>query len=79
MTPKQKAKELFSNFGKVTSKQLKKGGYRYNVDIAKQCALIAVSEIENELTDYGRRMDELQNMDGEWRFWDKVKEEIEKL
>jgi hypothetical protein len=72
MTPKEKAKELISKY------EFFDVDGRYLCD-PKQCALIAVSEIENELTDYGRRMDELQNMDGEWRFWDKVKEEIEKL
>jgi len=49
-------------------------------DQAKYCALIAVDEIEQALTDYGRGDSlQLQNMDSEFRFWEQVKTEIEKL
>jgi hypothetical protein len=45
--------------------------------VAKQCALIAVDEIEEALTDYGRGDSlQLQNMDSEFRYWSKVREEI---
>ena len=46
---------------------------------AKQCSLIVVNEIEEALTNYGRGDSyELQNMDSEFRYLWKVKEEIEK-
>ena len=71
MTPKEKAKEL-------VSKMLKEVGY--DTDLALPCALIAVDEIEKALTEYGRGDSfELQNMDSEFRFWNEVKQEIEKL
>jgi hypothetical protein len=77
MTPKEKAEHL-----------LDKMMYhiKYNCQptlsemVAKQCALIAVFEIEQALTDYGRGDSlQLQNMDSEFRFWEQVKTEIEKL
>jgi hypothetical protein len=74
MTPRQKAEDL-----------LDKMMYhiKYNCQptlsemVAKQCALIAVDEIEEALTDYGRGDSlQLQNMDSEFRYWSKVREEI---
>lgn len=62
MTPKEKAKDLFK-------KMLDNIPSHYDeVDMAKQCALIAVEEI----------IDELKNPSTP-RYWNKVKEEIEKL
>jgi hypothetical protein len=73
MTPKEKAKEIFGKLGKSTSKPLKNGGYKYNVDITKQCALIAVDEIIESL-----EINSWQNkkvID----FYKEVKQEIENL
>jgi len=60
--------------------------------LAKKCALIAVDEILEALEEYDKRTEnylkedfpdyfsfELQNMDSEFRFWEQVKKEIEKL
>lgn len=82
MTPKEKAEQLFNLFDYNVN------GYDgmecWDDDIAilnkKQCALIVVDEIEKALTDYGRGGSfQLQNMDSEFRYWQQVKEEIEKL
>ena len=71
MTPQEKAKELVNSYYKEI---------KY-LERAKQCALIAVNEIIDALEKYDDRNDtfELQNMDGDFRYWDKVKQEIEKL
>lgn len=66
MKPKEKAKELVDRFGKKVGKELKNGSFRYNIEIAKQCALIAVDEI---LDKDGYNND----------YWQEVKQEIEKL
>jgi hypothetical protein len=72
MTPKEKARELFDKY------QI--AGSQWYVDTTKKYALIAVDEIEQALTDYGRGDSlQLQNMDSEFRFWQEVKQEIEKL
>jgi hypothetical protein len=70
MTPKEKAEDLFDMFNSkndILFHQLDKEG-------AKQCALIVVSEILDELS---------QIDDGQtyipYIYWEQVKEEIEKL
>ena len=72
MTPKEKARELFDKY------QI--AGSQWYVDTTKKYALIALDEIEQALTDYGRGDSlQLQNMDSEFRFWEQVKTEIKKL
>ena len=64
MTPKEKAKELYSKFEDgITGLE----GYEW-WDSAKQCALIAVDEILNVLFQH-HKID----------YWKEVKQEIEKL
>jgi hypothetical protein len=58
MIPKEKAKELFDKYSLYTS------GWNYD-ELAKQCALIAVSEIMKETLDI--------------YFWKEVKQEIKNL
>ena len=74
-TPKEKAKEIHrkmcNSFYHVAN------DLKY--DIAKQCALIAVDEIIKALYDYGDESMDLQNMDGEFNFWNEVKTEIQNL
>lgn len=75
MTAKEKANELFNKM------------YKYQIDktcdiswfLARKCALVAVTQIEDALTNYGAMSDELQNMDSEWRFWSDVKTELNNL
>jgi len=74
MTPKEKAEELYCKYDSLFKAPFKKHQQ------LKECALIAVDEIEQALTDYGRGNSlQLQNMDSEFRFWEQVKKEIEKL
>lgn len=84
MTPKEKAQQLVKKYLPNFIEQYDNHGfddYDYNEDKAKECALIAVDEIIDALEKYDDRNDtyELQNMDGDFRYWDKVKQEIEKL
>jgi len=64
MTPKEKAKELIR---KYYTWGINKEGQSLSWLEAKQCALIAVDEISNIVL-----FDDL-------RYWDEVKQEIEKL
>ena len=68
MTPQEKALELFTTFRYALShKDAPLGMYKDNIAI--QCALIAVDEIIK------------QSMDNEYseRYWNEVKQEIQKL
>jgi hypothetical protein len=77
MTPKEKARELFD---KMMYHIMYNCQPTLSEMVAKECALIAVDEIEKALTDYGRGDSfQLQNMDSEFRYWEQVKNEIEKL
>jgi hypothetical protein len=80
MTPQEKAKELLEKMNVIH--YLKGNGLPVSMHKSqvKKCALIAVDEIEEALTDYGRGYSfQLQNMDSEFRFWENVKQEIENL
>jgi hypothetical protein len=72
MTPKEKAVELVNKFKNETDGI---AGYNYD-DVNVQCALIAVDEII-EAIDFDWM--EVQNLESEHRYWQQVKEEIEKL
>jgi len=73
-SPKEKAEDLYCKYDSLFKAPFKKHQQ------LKECALIAVDEIEQALTDYGRGNSlQLQNMDSEFRFWEQVKQEIEKL
>tara|TARA_R110000868_G_scaffold321578_2_gene582599 strand:- start:1453 stop:1650 length:198 start_codon:yes stop_codon:yes gene_type:complete len=65
MTPKEKAEELVHKF------YWRETIHNTSIINSKRCALIAVDEIEKALTNY--------DMDLEFRFWEQVKQEIEKL
>lgn len=62
MTPKEEAKRLWQIMYDAN-------GHEY-WDVAKKCALIAVTEIKKELTWYDNPR---------YRHWQEVQEEIEKL
>ena len=78
MTPKEKAKELYEYFDQLFKDHTRGVSVR---DIAKQCAIKTVDEIIEALKEYDDRnnTDELQNMDRDFVYWSKVKQEIEKL
>ena len=71
MTPKEKAEELVSKMARVD-------GYKDTIDLstcydAKQCALIAVDEIDYQLRT------NIPNGNHTKRYWLEVKNEIKKL
>ena len=71
MTPKEKAKELVEKF---RLKVLDYGGNGINGFKAKQCALIAVDEILNVVSEYT-----IEPFVFDIDFWQEVKQELEKL
>jgi hypothetical protein len=73
MTAKDKAIELVHKYVKLTD------GWVYGIaswEHKKKCALIAVDEII-EAIDFDWM--EVQNLESEHRYWQEVKQEIEKL
>lgn len=76
MTPKEKAEELVGKFIPHTRVFHEVLGWENYEDSAKQCAVIAVDEIIEAL-DFDWM--EVQNLDREYAYWNKVKQEIEKL
>jgi hypothetical protein len=73
MTSKEKANELFGKYYSRIEHTLSEEHSPHERFICKQCALVAVDEIINNLvyspTDYGASI----------TFWQQVKKEIEKL
>ena len=69
MTPKEKAKELLEKYDETLT-------YLESKSKAKQCALIAVDEIIKSI-DFDWM--EVQNLESQHRYWQEVKQEIEKL
>ena len=70
MTPKEKAKELFFKYRNLENKHSYINNYN-----AKKCALIAVDEILNDDW-YIATAEDLRARD---KYWNKAKQEIEKL
>ena len=68
MTPKEKAKELVKKIYKVMSDSVSD----ITLYFAKQCALIAVNEIQ-------KSMEEEMPHPAFQKYWEEVKQEIEKL
>ena len=87
-TPKLKAEELILKF-----MRLQEPNYNwFHSKLAKQCAIIAINEIIDALETYDDMTEkhlkrefpnylscELQNMEQDFRYYQKVKQEIEKL
>jgi hypothetical protein len=73
LKPKEKAENLATKMFNVQSKS------PCSWSEAIKCAIIAVDEIIEALYNYGNESMELQNMDSEFRYWDSVKTELEKL
>jgi hypothetical protein len=67
LTPKEKAEELVYKMYAGFVHSL----YSYK---AKQCALIAVDEIINSIV-----ITDLTTADNQFKYWEKVKKELEKL
>lgn len=78
ITPKEKAQELFEKYNNYLQQEMNCIVYVRN---AKQCAMICVDEVIKSLEEYDERNDthELQNMESDFRYWEKVKQELELL
>jgi len=74
MTPKEKAKELINKFQHPPSAFEHTECDCLHIDIAKECALIAVNEVIDTLYEY-----HYDSASGAYEFWTEVKEELEKL
>ena len=74
MTPKEKARELFTIYRFVLSKRNAPLGNQKDL-IAKQCALIAVDEVVAQI-EPSVSMDVIS---ARIEYWEQVKQEIEKL
>lgn len=70
MTPKEKAEELVLRYLRIDNNT----NEWFNLHIAKQCALITVDEILEELLECGEVW-----MKSRIKYWQEVKQEIEKL
>lgn len=79
MTPQEKAEELVDNIYQIIGKNYSKGdGFSLQLtEEAKQCALICVDEIINEL--YLLVVDDFDYHKINIEYWEAVKQEIEKL
>lgn len=76
MTPKEKAQELFNKYCFAIRTEQTDSGYFTNVLYAKDCALIAVDMVIKCCKDY----DEVhENYTTQVKYWEQVKQEIEKL
>ena len=73
MTPKEKAKELIIKFQHPPSALEHTECDCLHIDIAKECALIAVDEILNVTAGLNGWIGGFQS------YWEEVKQEIEKL
>lgn len=71
MTPKEKAKELVDSFYTIDSDSEMFDGFTMPIFYAERCALIAVDEIIT----FGNQVGIREPM----MYWNKVKQEIEKL
>jgi hypothetical protein len=88
MTPIEKAEELVNKFIQYTPAE-----EEFEFIYAVQCALIAVDEIINSMSRYDDLIEEdlkrefgieffsceVQNMDGDFRYWQQVRTEIQNL
>jgi hypothetical protein len=72
MTPKEKAIELYSKYYNRIEHTLSEEYSLYEIDVLKQCALIAVDEIIEE---YQKIFPNVNRRN----YWDEVKEEINNL
>lgn len=82
MTPKEKAEELFSRYYNSIEHTLSEEYSPHEMFVVKQCALIAVDEmLGNAAMIWGGRNTEtgLTARDEFRKYWNEVKQELEKL
>lgn len=75
LSPKDKAKELIRRFryGLDEMKPLNKNSPHVDQLLAEKCAIIATEEVLKAIPMY------TGNLNPKWKYWNDVKEEIEKL
>ena len=73
MTPKEKAIEIYTKmFNEIYNS--------HSTDfVVRQCALIAVNQLFDEIIAFDSQMSEAKLFDKDLKYWLEVKEEIEKL
>jgi hypothetical protein len=76
MNPKEKAVKLFNKFCYAIGTDRTDSGYYTNIIYAKQCALIAVTEIINSNPHSNPFNTDIHST---MQYWIEVKKEIEKL
>ena len=77
MTPKEKAQELVDNFSAYVEKETINGySPQTELENAKECALIAVNL---HLTELGKMKLIFSDRELHYKYWQEVKQEIEKL
>lgn len=79
MTSKEKADKLYWKSVKIIDPHF---GVAIRKDVkqrAIQCAIASADEALRAVEKYVRDTDELQNMENEFRFWNEVKQELEKM
>ena len=74
LTPKEKAVELVVSMSFCLTEHPVP-----HINIAKQCALIAVEEVYNLNLKVGQHLDEDDDKDNYYSYWEEVRREIEKL
>lgn len=74
-TPEEEAQELFDKYNNYLQQEMNCIVY---VENAKQCAIICVDKIITSLEEYDDRNSthELQNMESDFKYWEKVREEL---
>ena len=72
MTPKEKAIELFEKYCYEIKTEQNYSGYYTNVIYAKNCALIAINEIQEYIIKYDNHVPD-------FKYWEEVKKEIQNL
>jgi len=78
-SPKEKAKELFTNYLILFPEFYNDLEYGYNDLKAKQCALIAVDEVQQLIKDLSSCKNRFIYIIDEMNYWQEVKQEIQKL
>jgi hypothetical protein len=74
MTPKEKAEELVNKYSIWCWNEVV-----CDYEIAKQCALIALDEIIDEIIQIDSQMSETHILDKNLKYWIEVKKEIDNL
>jgi hypothetical protein len=76
MSPKEKAEELYSKYYNRIEHTFNEDVSGFEKDIVKACALIAVDEIIEFMDRFNL---DVEGMKHQFNWWQKVKQEIEKL